>query len=159
MKIKLVIFEEAQYCTFYSFITDNNTDCEANAFFADMIKSGKLEDARRISYLLKKISENPYGAEERYFRPAGKIKDNVWELPDYYIVKSKFRLYCIRIDNIIVVLGNGGLKMTRTYQEDDHLNNCVEILQKIDRAMQSLLKAGSLSIAGKVLNGQLEFMI
>ena len=66
--------------------------------------------------LLDKIAEE--GALERFFRPEGKMRDSVVALP---VLRSKLRLYCLRLSDRILVLGNGGVKNSRTYQEDDSL--------------------------------------
>lgn len=159
MKIKLELFEEHLYCNFYSFIVDNKRESETKLFFQDLIDTGHVDDASKISYLLEKIGQNKDGAVERYFRPAGKRKDNVWELPDYYFVKTKIRLYCVRYQNVILVLGNGGLKNSRTYQEDPHLNNCVQILQALDKEIKKSINSGTTKIQSKNLKGKLEFYI
>lgn len=107
--------------------------------------------------MIAKIGEN--GALERYFRYARKSSDRIFELPEHHIKNAKYRLYCLRFGEVIVVLGNGGLKTTRTYQEDDNLNNCVKILKKIDQQIDFLLKRGLLIIDGKSFQGKLKFQI
>lgn len=37
------------------------------------------------------------------------------------VLKSKLRLYCLRLSDKILILGNGGVKKTGTYDEDDTL--------------------------------------
>ena len=68
--------------------------------------SGELNrDYQIIIYALSKISNN--GALERYFRPEGKMNDRVCALP---VDSGKLRLYCLRITDKILIIGNGGLK-------------------------------------------------
>ena len=64
------------------------------------------------------------------------MNDNVAALS---IDSRKLRLYCLRISDQIMILGNGGVKTTRTYQEDDELRGYVMDLQRFDE----LLKTGS----------------
>lgn len=155
-KISIIPFEENETCNIFS-ITIDDGDCEMIKFSNKVTDDGKREDLQIISGQLQHIGER--GAEERYFRPAGKRKDNVWELPGHYLVKSKYRLYCLRYGTTVIILGNGGLKSTRTYQEDPVLNECVETLQKIDAAIQDGLRSGSIIIDKKGITGKIEFYI
>ena len=65
------------------------------------------------------------------------MKDSVVALP---VLSSKLRLYCLRLSDGILVLGNGGVKQSRTYEEDDSLRGYVLTLQKFEE----LLKEGQL---------------
>jgi hypothetical protein len=58
----------------------------------------------------------------------------------------KLRLYCLRISNQILILGNGGVKSTRTYQEDERLSGYVLNLQDFDRVLIEAQKAGRITI-------------
>lgn len=44
------------------------------------------------------------------------MNDSVVALP---VLKSKLRLYCLRLTDKILVLGNGDVKNSRTYEEND----------------------------------------
>ena len=70
----------------------------------------------RIAKFVESIAD--LGALERFFRPEGKMNDRVCALP---VIRSKLRLYCLRLSDSILILGNGGVKKTRTYDEDDEL--------------------------------------
>jgi hypothetical protein len=72
-----------------------------------------INDIVTIYSRIEKIGEN--GALERYFRYAGKVRDNVSELPSNEDTAA-LRLYCIRLSENIVIIGNGGPKNTETYQ-------------------------------------------
>lgn len=63
---------------------------------------------------------------ERYFRREGKYADRVYALPTD---SGRLRLYCLRLSDKILILGNGGIKATRTYNEDSELNGYVMDLQ------------------------------
>lgn len=73
------------------------------------------------------------GAFERNFRYEGKMKDNVVALS---IDSKKLRLYCLRISDQILIVGNGGVKNTRTYNESVELNGYVMDLQKFDELLK-----------------------
>lgn len=69
------------------------------------------------------------------------------------------RLYFLNIQSKILILGNGGLKNTTTYQEDEHLNKCVQTLQKIDIELRELERKKILTIKGTQIIGPLSFEI
>lgn len=156
-KIKIVPFEEYAACQFFTINIDDHEDSEFLKFSRDLVKNEKSDELGKISLLLGKIGEN--GGEERYFRAGGKRSDNLWELPDHYILKSKYRLYCLRYGTTVVILGNGGEKKTRTYQQDPILNDHVEILQAVDAVIRQMIKSGDIIFDGKKITGKLEFYI
>ena len=86
------------------------------------------KDYNTIILALAKIIDK--GALERLFRIEGKMSDNVAALS---IDSRKLRLYCLRISDQILILGNGGAKLTRTYEEDTELSGYVMDLQKFDK--------------------------
>ena len=59
---------------------------------------------------------------ERYFRREGKMNDSIVALP---VIKSKLRLYCLRLTDKILVLGNGDVKNSRTYEKRHIAGICV----------------------------------
>ena len=105
-------------------------------------------DYQIIIYALSKIAYN--GALERYFRPEGKINDNVCALP---VDSGKLRLYCLRITDKILIIGNGGLKTTKTYEESEELLGYVIDLQKFDSLIKSEVANGSLTISETDIEG------
>ena len=103
-------------------------------------------DLMRIVGFLGRIAD--IGALERFFRPEGKMSDNVCALP---VVSSKLRLYCLRLSDKILILGNGGMKRTRTYNEDDELRGYVLTLQKFDRLINEGVRDGSITITENII--------
>ena len=83
------------------------------------------------------------GALERFFRNEGRMNDNVKALA---IDSRKLRLYCLRISDQILILGNGGVKTTRTYQEDSKLSGYVMDLQTFDKVLIKAQKSGKVTI-------------
>lgn len=98
------------------------------------------------------------GAEERYFRYEGSVNDRVMGLPSH-IDSSVLRLYCLNISRKVLILGSGGLKTTRTYEEDELLRKCVQTLQKIDIEIKQKEKQQIVTIIGTKLVGPLTFTI
>ena len=88
------------------------------------------------------------GALERYFRPEGSINDNLCAIP---IESGNIRLFCLRISDQILILGNGDKKTTRTYQEDRKLLGYALDLQKFDRLLKKDLEDGVVTIEERTL--------
>ena len=61
--------------------------------------------------------------------------------------KIKVRLYCLRLSDSILILGNGGIKKTRTYDEDDELRGFVVTLQNFDKLIKQGVKEGTIIIS------------
>lgn len=156
-KITLVPVETQEKLLICSFRIDDDTNSEMVNFYEKLEAAGKGGDLAKFVNLLDLIGKN--GAQERYLRYAGKRKDNVFELPDHYLFKSKFRLYCLRYGEALLLIGNGGLKTTKTYQEDPVLDGYVSDLQQIDVKVKNLMKRGELFFDGADIHGTKTFYI
>lgn len=113
------------------------------------------EDAYRkeeLSVILTAINRmlTASGFLERYFRPEGKMGDHVVALP---IERTKMRLYCLRMSDSVLIVGNGGIKNTKTYEEDESLNGYVITLQKLDKLLDHAIKSGRVSIEETTISG------
>ena len=113
------------------------------------------EDATRkeeLSVILTAINRmlTASGFLERYFRPEGKMGDHVVALP---IERTKMRLYCLRMSDSVLIVGNGGIKNTKTYEEDESLNGYVITLQKLDKLLNHAIKRGIVSIEETTISG------
>ena len=139
---ELILVNEAKSCTLYTiqFLSENESEFERfYNKFKDEVDFNP--DLMRIVGFLNKIAD--FGALERFFRPEGKMNDNVAALP---VVSSKLRLYCLRLSDRILILGNGGIKKTKTYEQDNELSGYVLTLQKFDRLIKEGVKDGSIVI-------------
>lgn len=76
-----------------------------------------------------------------------------------HLETASLRLYLLNIQSKVLILGNGSMKGTATYQEDNYLNRCVEILQKIDIQIKTMEKQNIITINGTKLLGPLSFII
>lgn len=111
-----------------------DTESEFEKFVTKFINNDDYsEDYTRIATLIKKIFLT--GALKRYFRPERRISDSLVAIPSF---PSKLRLYCLRLSDKILILGNGGIKKTQKYEDDNELRGYVMTLQKFE----SLLKEG-----------------
>lgn len=108
----------------YSIRIEGKENSEIQEFiitFKDIPDKYLKDDFDGIIRNLIKISEK--GAAESMFRPEGKIRDRVCALPLYTVPREKckhgvLRLYCIRLSENLIIVGGGGEKSTRTYEED-----------------------------------------
>lgn len=141
-EVELILLNEGNQCTLYSIQFSSENQSEYERFYTRFINDAQLNrDLLRIVQIIDKIAD--VGALERLFRPEGKMRDSVVALP---ITSSKLRLYCLRISSGILILGNGGVKNSRTYQEDDSLRGYVLNLQKFEEFLNEGVKNGSIVI-------------
>ena len=73
---------------------------------------------------------------------------------DFVATKDKcgtLRLYCIRMSDSLLILGGGGEKKTRTYEEDPTLLEKVRTLQSIDKVLTDMEEDG-VDVASAVYN-------
>jgi len=119
-------------------------------------KDSYPDDVKQIVYRLDIAKRE--GAADRHFRYEGKRRDRVMALPSH-LETTSLRLYLLNIQARILILGNGGLKYTAEYQEDENLNKCVETLQKIDIELKTRESKKVITIKGTQLLGELVFCI
>ena len=78
------------------------------------------------------------------------MNDNVQAIP---IEGGKLRLYCLRISEQIIILGNGGIKNTKSYQEDPKLYGYVLDLQRFEAILKENIEKGYIRVDEKELIG------
>lgn len=76
------------------------------------------------------------------------MSDNVVALS---LDSRKLRLYCLRLSDKILILGNGGIKTTRTYQEDETLLGYVCTLQTFNELLKEAQQKELIKIYGTVI--------
>ncbi len=144
---ELKLVTDAKNCTIYTiqFLSEDESEYEKFYLkFRDELEFN--EDFQRILNVLGRIAD--FGAFERYFRPEGKMNDRICALP---VFKSKLRLYCLRLSDKILIIGNGGIKKTRTYDEDNTLKGYVITLQNFDRLIRAGVKDGTIVVTEDVI--------
>ena len=146
---RLKILEQTDNVSLYSICFDGNAVSEFETFVQKFKDDATLNtDYKTIILALEKIIA--VGAFERFFRPEGKMNDRVAALS---IDSRKLRLYCLRISDQILIVGNGGRKDTRTYEESSELSGYVLDLQAFDKMLAEAQKAGSVTIEKNVITG------
>lgn len=76
-----------------------------------------------------------------------------------HLESTHLRLYCLNLENKVLILGNGGMKTTRSYNVDPILTHAVETLQKIDIEIRRKESSEIVFIRGSRLLGELTFTI
>ena len=148
-KTTVELLNESEKVSLYSISFEMDGTTEFEKFVAEFEMNATYNrDYQRIIAALQAILR--IGALERFFRPEGGMIDSVQALP---IESGKLRLYCLRLSDQIVILGNGGVKNTRTYEEDPKLYGYVLDLQKFEKILDESIAKGYVSIEEKDLSG------
>ena len=146
-KTTVDLVEQSERVSFYSISFQMDRTTEFERFLSKFEEEAEFnEDYQRILAALEIILDR--GALERYFRPEGTMDDNLCALP---LESGDIRLYCLRISDEILILGNGDRKKTRTYQEDSRLYGYALDLQKFDRLLRKDLEDGVVTIEERTL--------
>lgn len=146
-EVTLKTIEQNDNVSLYSICFDGSEVSEFEKFVLSFKDNGTYKREYRIILLaLEKIIAK--GALERLFRIEGKMNDGVAALA---LDSRSLRLYCLRISDQILILGNGGVKLTRTYEEDSKLLGYVLDLQSFEKALIEAQKKGSVSIEKNVI--------
>ena len=146
-KTTLELVEQTEKVSLYSisFAMDRTTEFER--FLQKFEQEASLNpDYQKIIYALSIIMDK--GALERYFRPEGKMNDDLCALP---VESSTIRLYCLRSSDEILILGNGDVKSTQKYEDDTKLYGYALDLQKFDMLLKKDIEDGVVIIEEKVL--------
>lgn len=143
-KVEFVPFLLTEVTDIFSIRIDNDKFTEVNKFFIMFKDTGDpflKDDMNKIVNGLSQIANN--GALERFFRYEGTMSDRVVAIPLYIIPRDHsqhgtLRLYCIRVSDKLLIVGGGGLKTSRTPEEDQVLSTHVQTLQSIDRKLGAI---------------------
>lgn len=133
----------------YSICFEGDAENEYEKFLKKFKDNASLnKDFRSIIIALDRIVAN--GAFERNFRPEGKMNDHLVALS---INSRRLRLYCLRMSDQVLIVGNGGIKNTKTYQESEELSGYVMDLQKFETLLQQAMADGVISIERNIITG------
>ena len=143
VKATILSVEQTEKAGLFTIIFEGEGVSEFDNFYNKFIN-----DAERSTDLQQILTQidlmlNVRGFMERNFRYEGKKNDNVVALPTY---KNSLRLYCLRLSDSVLIVGNGGVKCTQTHKEDNVLNGYVINLQKLDALLKADIKRGLVRI-------------
>lgn len=141
-QVTLKTIEQNDNVGMFSICFDGNSESEFEKFLKEFKDNATYnKDFNAILLALSKIIDK--GALERFFRIEGRMNDHVSALS---IDSRKLRLYCLRISDQILILGNGGVKLSRTYQENEKLSGYVMDLQTFDKVLLKPKRMASLPL-------------
>ena len=142
-KATILSVEQIEKAGLFTIIFEGKGMSEFDNFYTKFINDA--ERSTDLQQILNQIDlmMNVRGFTERNFRYEGKACDNVVALPVY---KNCLRLYCLRLSDSVLIVGNGGVKSTRTHEEDETLNGYVISLQKLDALLKADIKKGLVRI-------------
>lgn len=138
--------------TIYTIHKKNDPENELDKFF----NKENISDSGHLNELVAKLQNmtNRWGFQEQFFKTEeGSFYDNVVTLKD----TGDIRLYCCRYGNIILIIGPGGVKDTRTYQEDPELNKAVEFMSEVSKLVDQRIRNKEIKYKGIKLSGDLSF--
>lgn len=149
-KAKILSVEQTEKAGLFT-ICFENTNLSEFEKFVEKFKDDAVcqRDLQVILAALQRMLKTG-GFLERYFRPEGKMKDGVCALP---IESGKLRLYCLRLSDCVLIVGNGGRKSTKTYEESEELSGYVISLQKLDALIKTAIKKGDIVIEERIIHG------
>lgn len=138
MKIELVKSSllSGNYATIYDVVVDGEV-----MLFERFIEENIGIHRQEIKNILDKLQTIGHvtGARISHFKEnEGNLGDGVcamFDLPD-----KKLRLYCIRFGTQIIILGGGGIKKVRAYQEDPKLNQEASLIKKIAKEINQQIR-------------------
>jgi hypothetical protein len=113
-------------------------------------------DLMNIVRRLKSLG-NTTGCTENFFKLDEGLEPDDLVCALYDIPDINLRLYCIRLSEQITILGDGGPKTTRTWQEDKNLEREVNEMMNVSKIIRTKIKNGDLRIStdGLRLEGDL----
>ena len=100
---------------------------------------------------------NTTGCTENFFKLDEGLDHNDLVCALYDVPEINLRLYCIRLSDQITILGDGGPKTTRTWQEDKNLEREVHAMMNVSKIVRAKIRNGDLRISadGLRLEGDL----
>ncbi len=148
---KIVHYRSGCRATFYSIQFDEESECEFDKFLAQP----DIQDNPELNAFLSRLDDilNRYGCQERFF----KLEESSFYDSVAALWRGKIRLYCCRLGEIILILGGGGIKTTRTYQQDGSLARHVEFLAKLSKLLDLRIREKDIQIRDFSLVGNLNF--
>lgn len=160
MKCKLV--KLPQLCGGKAFIYSLYLSKEGLTLFDIFVKENQFSHKDELKDIVKRLNvmAKSTGAKIYYFKTKeGARNDDVCAL--YDDPKKSLRLYCIRKDNNLIILGGGGPKLVRKLQDDPKLKRENYLLRSLSSEITKRLNAGTIKFGedGKEIVGDLEFNI
>lgn len=133
---------------------------DQTTLFEQFIVENMLNNKKEVLNILERLRliGLEFGARENFFKmKEGYPGDLVCAL--YDDPKAKLRLYCIRYGTSTIIIGGGGTKNTRTWQEDPNLDKSAREMMEVSKLIYQRMKDGELEFDPNFLDfeGDLKF--
>lgn len=154
--ISVDLLEEHESVNFYTITFDG----ESSEFdkFVDL-----YDNAQYINHINAIISDidtiGKKGAFERDFRREGTPHDNLFALPSNWITNCKLRIFCLRLAEDTVILGNGYEKIKQTYNEIPLANYYANTLLSVDKLLRRRIANEDVQLYMGTFYGNVTFTI
>jgi hypothetical protein len=141
----------------YSVRFEGEEQSELDKFLEDRM----VQASREFDSLVSRLEDmvDSFGFKEHFFKiREGSIRDS---LAAFHYDNGPLRLFCLRWSSVLLIAGSGGIKRTRTYQDDGVLRDAAEILQRVDELIQARQKSRDIVIDATtgLMDGNLKFYI
>lgn len=138
--IQQFTFKKVKY---YTIRFENKEYTEFEDFLNRMVNEKKYTDDFQNLFLWLQNIGDLYGAQEKFFRP----EQNAQALPPpaqmqklMSVGVEDLRLYCLRLNNSVVLLFNGGIKTKQLAQDCPNVSSCFrtanQLVIKINQLFQ-----------------------
>lgn len=150
---RVIRVESGRRGTLYTVHIDGREKTEYDRFLDDESCSSSPEFMDVLQRLDNMM--NRYGFQDQFFKYEGRPTDSTRAL---HYNNGPLRLYCCKFGEALLIVGGGGIKTERTYQEQEELNDAEELMQYVDdRLMQSIMDRDTIITASGKLEGKLDF--
>jgi hypothetical protein len=152
--IKLENFSGDKASVYSKYLED-----EERTLFERFVRTYREDFEKEVKNIAARLNSiaNEVGAREQFFKlNEGKPGDLVCAL---YDDKRKLRLYCIRFGSSLIILGGGGPKYVRAWQEDPTLMVEAEWVKRVSKEVGERIQNREIRFIedGFELEGNLNF--
>lgn len=152
----LSLFKEGREAACYTLHFTKEQNSEPQKFINHLSES-EPESFEEVNWRLENMLE-----EHQFLPPMLELEEG--KRDDWVVaIKTKepkhLRWYGLRYNHKILILGNGGLKSTETYQDDPHLHKCVKDLQWVFKCIKRRMRRREIHFDGVYnrITGKLHF--
>lgn len=139
MKFRLVKLKglSGKRATVYSVILNDEGQTLFERFIVENLPTYRKE-LTDLNNQIKVITAKT-GIRDNFFdKPEGKFGQDIWALYDK--PQKRLRVYCMQLGHVVIILGGGGAKKTRTLQEDPKLKLENDLMRMVSDALTQRIR-------------------
>ena len=150
--VTIQLFKTFGSVKYYTFQVEGRKQSETDNFFSTYENRPEVsKDLEKLVAWITEIGSNR-GAKSRYFRSenaADALPPPASIMAELTVGHCDLRLYCVRLTDQVVILANGGIKMSQTVQGSPDLMPAFQFANKMARQLLELIRERSIDIDGK----------